>query len=196
MKRRWPLIGLVLLLSIPLFILLRGFSREVAAAELLRLHWAGRILLESLPQAPLWWFFLFVVLVVSASSLVKRRRVRRVELQGTRTYRGSVRALTRLIRLASEGRHSRWRLARRLGELAVDAKAFRDRTTPSEVIARLRSGEAEVPGCVRACLGGGSPPSPRYRGLVAMLRRGAPAGSHVDLDLEGVVRFLENQLEV
>jgi hypothetical protein len=224
MRNRLLLVGLILLLTVPLALLLHGFVREVVAVVILYFLWIGDLIFKTFPQSFFWALFLILALVIAGSSLVGgRQRIwqgREVEV----VREGRVRVLARWIQRAGRGAYFRWNLAHHLGDLTLEALAYREGNSPEQMRELLRSGELDVPPEIRAYLQAGSMPwgqsFERYRrdsgvwarpgagtasgfarltGVLSSLGRRLRPGarsSMLDLDPEGVVRFLEDQLEV
>lgn len=202
MNRRWLLIALVLLLAAPLALMLQGFVRDVATIEFLRALWAGRILLESLPQMPLWGLFLVTLSLIAAKSLIKGKSSAREEPQTGPGDLGRVQSLAQEIERSGEGEYFKWRIARDLGELVMEVLAHRQRLDAGPLAARqeLEKQELDAPPEIQAFLRAGSKPAfSRPGNLLAWLRDSLPPKSdsvYPKLDLESVVKFLEDQLEV
>ncbi len=196
--RLFPL-ALALVLTAALTLLLRGLVRELIILPLLQLYWVVRILLESIPQLLLWSLFVGVALLIAGGSLIGWRRAQERAEAAQREQPGRVAAWARWIRQAEEGDYSRWRLAHRLGGLALDLLAYRQQCPPEQVKRQLEEGSLAMPPEVRAYLQAGlgrglwGPSS--HLSLLWRRLRGAPPPSPLDVELEAVIRFLETQLE-
>ena len=199
-KRLFLSIVLILLLTVPLALLLRDFARDVFLVELWRVFWGARILFESLPQLPIWGLLLVALLVIALRSLVRRKGMRREEAEDEVEYQGQVRVLTRWIQRALEGEYFRWSLAQHLGGLTWEVMAHQERITPDQVKQRLRAGRLDLPPVIQAYLQSArSPSSTTPAGLLSRIRdRFGSSAQPPSLDpaLEGVVRFLEDQLQL
>lgn len=200
MTRRLWLIGLVLLLAIPLVLLLREFTQDVLLIELLRVVWAARILLASLPQLPLWLFFVLIALLVAVRSLLRGGRPQPVAPEAEAEYQGRIFDLARRLRRIEEGDYFRWHFSRYLGTLTIDVLAHQQRITPEEIRQRLRTERLDAPPEIQAYLRQGLIPihtlsvNPLSK-LRRLLSPGVQAAP-LDEDVETVIRFLEDQLEV
>lgn len=201
MRKRLLLpIVLILLLTVPLALLLRDFARDVVLVELWRMFWGARILFESLPQLLIWGLLLVALLVIAIRSLVRRKGIRREEAEEEVESQGQVRVLAKWIQRALEGEYFRWSLAQRLGGLTWEVLAHRERITPDQVKQRLRAGMLDLPPVIQAYLQSAHSSSPAMSaGLLARIRDRFGSGAQslsLDYSLEGVVRFLEEQLQV
>jgi hypothetical protein len=191
---------LVLLLAIPLAILLHDVARDVVLVALLRLLWTGRLLLQMVPQLPLWLLFLLVFIVVAVGSLLgARRRAAAGDRPGPQ-HPGQVRTLATWIDRAGHSHYFRWTLAQRLGTLAWEVMAHNQGLTSRELRQRFRTGRLNLPPIIAGYL---ESPRPAYAGPLAPLldrlnRFLQPdrAVSPPDPALETVVHFLESQMEV
>jgi hypothetical protein len=191
---------LVLLLSIPLGFLLRDFVREAVAPEILRLYWSARLLLEGLPQLPIWIAFLLFALLGAISSLFYTESPSQAEGRPRLRRSGRVAILSGWIRRASQAEYFRWRLAQHLAVTTWEVMAYREHLDVQEVKERLRTGSLDVPPAALDYLRERRPPGvPASKGwlsrLACRLRRGGGVPSS-DPGLESVVAFLEEQMEV
>lgn len=198
-KWRLPLL-LVLLLAIPLALLLRPLVREVLVVELLR-FWAGiQLLYQSLPQLPIWLAFLAFSLLFALFSLARGRWRLRTEDEPLARREGQVQTLARWIHHARQSEYYKWRLAQHLDKLAWQVMAYREGTTHQELKDRLRAGHLDLPPAVLAYLQvHNKGPIAEPGGLLSRLDRRLRLGGGeppFDPDLEEVVRFLEEQMEV
>jgi hypothetical protein len=200
MRKRILPIALVLVLTVPLVWLLRGFARDVFLVELIRLLWGARMVFESLPQLPMWALFIVTVLVIAVRSLSKEEAPTREMTERKVQYEGPVQMLTRWIQRAAEGEYFRWSLAQHLGGLTWEVMAHRGRTTPEELKEQLRAGRLDVPPVVQAYIESPRRPgSATSAGFMARVRERLQSGKPApapDPALEAVIDFLERQLEV
>lgn len=200
MKKRWWLAGVVLLLAIPLVWLLRDFTRDVILSRVLHIAWEVGIVLNSLPQEPLWMLLVVLVLYIALVSLVVRKRTQSERLPSMLDRVGRLRYLARRIELAAEGVYFRWDLARHLGSIIVAALAHRQGISRGEVRLALRKGHLDAPDEIQGYLRAGF--SPLYTlsgGLLSRVRRlfsPDAQASPLDHDLERIVRFMESLLEL
>lgn len=210
-RRRLSLVGLVLLLAAPLVLILRDVARNVIVVQLLRILWIGRILFESIPQLPLWALFLVVAASIAVRSLIKGRqplqKVTIVEADSSRVgdYPGRIQVLARWIQRAAEGEYFRWGLVQYLEELILEVLAHHEGATLGQMRQRLRTGRLDAPPEIQAFLQTKQRPTfSRPASLLSWLRRRLQSSteelwsqtSPSAPDLESIVQFLEDQLEV
>ncbi len=200
MRRLLLVVGIILLISIPLTFLLRGFTREVLLAFLIHLSWMVRLYIDSLPQSNLWAVFISFVLVIAALSLIKRKSVPRKTTEVEKPQWGKVHSLIRAIHPASQGMYFKWRLAQYLLDLSIETLAHRERTTPERIKQRLMSGTLEAPSEIEAyLLAGLTPVFTTPTNLITRIKQTlglTPRISPLNLDPERVIQFLEDQLEI
>ncbi|MBN1956095.1 MAG: hypothetical protein JW900_13735 [Anaerolineae bacterium] len=200
MKRRMIALGIIALLAVPLALLLVDFARDFIAAEVLRVFWTIRLLLDSLPQLPLWGSFLVLVVLLAIRSLLKPPGAAEEDGPGVRQRPGQVQVLTRWVERASEGQYFRGVLAQRVVNTVLEPLAQRKRVTPAQLRQALRDGELDAPQPVRAYLQLGV--KLEFSRPVTLLARikyrwfsGLPSQT-ADSELEKTIEFLEEQLEI
>lgn len=201
MRKRLLAVVVVLLLTIPVALLLRNFTREVLLVEISRLAWAIGILIGSLPQTPIWGVLLAILLLIALRSLGRRRaRPGPGKAGGEPGPRGSVQVLTRWIQRSAQGEYFRWSLGQYLAKLTWDVMAQREHTTSGRLKERLRAGRLDVPPVIEQYMRtaqGRQLSAPT--GLFAKLRarwQGIASPNTFDPALESVVEFLEDQIQV
>lgn len=179
--------------------LLRGFTREVLLASLMRLSWLAHLYIDSLPQPILWNVFLTITIVIAILSLIKRKGSARVTTEVEKPQTGQVHRLMQAINPTSKGMYFKWRLAQHILGLSLEALAHRERTTPERIKQRLMSRTLEVPSEIEAyLLAGLTPVFTVHTNLITRIKQTlglTPRISPLDLDPERVIRFLEEQLE-
>jgi hypothetical protein len=200
MRKRWMLIAIILLLSIPLALLLRDFARDVFLRELWQVLWGTRILFDSLPQSPLWGLLLLILLAIAARSLSAGKKTPERQTGQVVKTQGQVQLLAKWIERASKGGYFRQSLAQYLAGLAWDVMAYRERTTVAKLKERSSAGRMALPPVIEAYLGAAHPSgSSTWGDLLSRLRErlgpGDPASS-LDPALEKAVEFLEDQVGV
>ena len=199
MRKRWWLVGVVLLIAFPLMFLLRDFAREVLVLELLRVAWALGIVLDSLPQTPLWWLFIALVAFLSLRSLIGRIRLGRQKPETVEEHPGGVRLLASRIRRAGEGEYFRWNLARDLGRRALEVLAYKEQTSVAQLKKRLDKDSLDAPPEVESYIRSGQAPIYSLSaGFAGRFGRFLPSGlgmAAAEQDVERIVEFMEEQLE-
>ncbi|MDX9831008.1 MAG: hypothetical protein RBU35_12155 [Anaerolineae bacterium] len=194
--RRFLLFLALLLIAVPLAFAFRDLGRLVTA-EVIRLIWTVRILVEGLPQLGLWVALLALVLVTALANLAGPRPAPR-ENGGPADAPGQVWELYRWIRRASLGEYSRWTLHRYLEGLAWEVMAARHGSGTVEQRRRFRAGELALDPDIAAFLEAAGEKSFRpTSGLRAWLRRllrGKAERRPAVPPLERIVEFMEEQL--
>ncbi|MDD3826334.1 MAG: hypothetical protein PHY79_10185 [Anaerolineae bacterium] len=194
--RRFLLFLALLLIAVPLAFAFRDLGRLVTA-EVIRLIWTVRILVEGLPQLGLWVALLALVLVTALANLAGPRPAPRDE-GGPVDAPGQVWELYRWIRRASLGEYSRWTLHRYLEGLAWEVMAARHGSGTVEQRRRFRAGELALDPDIAAFLEAAGEKSFRpTSGLRAWLRRllrGKAERRPAVPPLERIVEFMEEQL--
>lgn len=200
MRKRLLLAGLILLLAIPLMAVIRNFTREVLALMIARILWFGRVVFESTAQEVWWVYFLLAAAYVALRSLIRSKGHLRGRAEAKVEHRGQIEVLTRWIQHAVWGDYFKRRLAQYLGELTLEVLGHEEQVTPGQVERRLKEQSLGVPPEILALLQAElavdfSEPTGLSSKLGQRLRPSAWT-SPPNLDLERVVQFLENRLEV
>jgi hypothetical protein len=197
MSTRLALLALSLLLLGLLLLIISGAVREVVVIPLLYLLWLMRVLVEMLPQVVLWVGFLAILALVAWKSLAVPPAAPLLR-QSAPTVRTPVAAWARMFQSAANERYARWQLAQRLGKLGLELLASRDQPARQGVWQYLHDEALDMPPEVRAYLLEGTQ---MYHPLATFWQRWWPWGIRprpqtdpLDLDLEVVVQWLEQQL--
>jgi hypothetical protein len=200
MRRRLLLAGWILLLAIPLVLMLRNFARDVLLEALGRLLWVGRVLLESVAQEVWWFYFLVFALLVALRSLFKGGMRLRKAREAKMKQRGQIEILASWIQHAVLGDYFKRRLAQHLGQLTLEVLDYEEKISPVQLGQRLSEGNLDLPPEILALLQTElTPNASEPAGLLAGLRAGLQPGEQTstpNVELERVVRFLEDRLEV
>ena len=212
-KRLLAMLPWILLLAVPLMLMLRGLARSLIVIPIMYAFWVGDLILTILPQPLFWILFLFLVLRIAFRSLLVSKISRPKSSEPPIRYPGRVEFWARRIRLTEQGNYSKWGFARHLGNLTLDTLAYTERLESAQIRERLQNDELELDPEVQAYLRAGlTARPPEAFGLLSGLRRRLfilicrliPSGWHLqsntafslDLNPEGLVQYLENQLEV
>ncbi len=213
-KRLLSALPWILLLVIPLMLLLRGVARSLIVIPVMYALWVADLVLTILPQPLFWILFLFLVLRIAFRSLLVSKISKRQSSRSVIRYPGRVEFWARRIRLTEQGSYSKWGFARHLGNLTLDTLAYTERLESEQIRERLQNDELELAPEIQAYLRAGltaRPPeafsflSGFRRRLFALISGLIPRGwqltlsntnASLDLNPEGLVQYLENQLEV
>jgi hypothetical protein len=197
MSDRLPAIGLALLLIGLLALIINGTIGDMVVVPLLFLWWAAQVLYQSVPQALLWGVFVMIAVLLMAKSFPwKSAPLPHIAPQAV--PQGRVADWSRWLGASSRDDHSRWRLAQRVSQLAVETLAFREQCPPQEISRRLANGSLDIPPQLRAYLYAGSmpyAPKPRQRHRFG---RSAQDMAHADplaTDPQLVIDYLEDTLQ-
>ena len=209
LKSRLRLTVLVIMLAFPIALLLAwlrdGAIRDLIALPFLYMAWLARVYVRSVPR-PLFWggllIFGVVLAVINVLTALHRRRgdddpVLDAELRPD--YRGKVRQLTSQIRFAARSLYFKRSLAKRLGRLILESRDYGGQYQPAELGRTLDAlGASED---VRRFFEDGEElvPSSRRAGVLLWFQRrlrSRDRASAPPSDLEKVVQFLEDRLEV
>lgn len=167
--------------------LAQDLVRAFLLTPLWSLYLALRLLWESLPGLWLWGTCVLSALALAVHSLLVRGGRAPAETEPETPPVGPLHRWARDVERAGSGEYFRWRLAQRLGGLAVEMLGHQHRLAREEVVRRLTEGGLETPGAVRAFL---------TAGLTGGPFRQAGNGRAGQPDLDQVVAFLESLLEV
>ena len=203
LKRFWwaPLVGLPLVVL--LMFGLRDFVRDALALPLSHMIWFVDIIVQTVPQTWFWAGLLIVVLIMAMRSLDRERRPAPAA-PGKSPYpaRGRIAVWAERINMLLRGKYSRNRFGYFIGKLILDVMAHEERLNYRDVERRLQQSDIDAPPDVRDYLLSRLRPShtearpkfftrlKRFLGLEKQLT------AQLDAELETIITFLEDQLEV
>lgn len=199
MRKRTLIALAVALLAIPLILVVTNQLEGVVSELIWYGMWLGDHLFKAIPQVVYWVLLLITAVVLAVLSLARRRRrVRSVEAR-RRGQIGQVQQLAESIRRMPNGDYFKRQIAWRLRPLVLEA-AHR-RGWPAAAAGGHGTGVQTnaLPPQVQAFLAAGAESAPPgndrliSRLLRRLLRHATPA---FDVDLEGIVQFVEEGLEV
>lgn len=209
MRNRLKLAGLVVLLTIPVAWLmahfLGGFISEALAVPFLYLGWIARVYVRTVPR-PLFWggLVLFGVALAATNVVIAVGRDGDHEPEPDPNlragYADTIKQLTSQIRFARRSLYFRRSLAKRLGRLILRSRGDDDQFRPIEIQRALS--DLEAPPAVQRFFSddGENLVAPSHpAGWLTRLRahwRSHQRGHAPPDDLEDVIRFLEDRLEV
>jgi hypothetical protein len=204
MARRWKRlvsVALVLLLTALLVFSLYGVMHETLSPWLAHVYGTIRTYYRTIPQPVLWLVCIGLGILVAVRSLLPNERWSPEE-KAPAASRGRVQTLRLWIRRAATEIYFDRRLARHLGKLALEIQAYTRGRTVAPGPMRQRLDGLDLPPRVREYLKTGLDPltannPERQRGswLLGWFRS-PEIYSAPDIDLEEIVRYLEDQLEV
>lgn len=203
--RRWTIAILLLVLAaLALMSVVRGLAFQMLVVPILYFLWVLRLLLDGIPQPFFWAVAVFLFIRIVYPSLFSARRpIHASQIPEGGLPEGRVTFWLRRLTLARTGRYSKWGMARNMAKLATDVLSYQGKLTPGEVRERLQRGEYELSPEAAIYLQSGmsaQPPATQtwwarfWRRLG--LRREPDVKPTLSVDLEQLLRFLENEMEV
>jgi len=208
LRNRLKLAGLIVLLAMPVAWLIArffgGFVREALAVPFLYLTWIVRVYVRTVPRTLFWGALLLFGVALAVTNVVialgrDGRHDPNADLERHPDYADTVQQLTSQIRFAGRSIYFRRSLAKRLGRLVLTSRDSEDSYRAGEIRRALRA--LDAPPTVHEFFHDGDdlvPSSRRARWLI-WFRRRLWAQEHRYAppdDLEAVIRFLEDRLEV
>ncbi|MBN2389354.1 MAG: hypothetical protein JXR84_01440 [Anaerolineae bacterium] len=202
-KRFWwtPLVGLPL--AVLLTLGLRDFVRDVFALPLSYILWFAGIIFETVPQIWFWTGLIVIALVIAMRSLDRERQPPpSAPGKSSHPARGQINIWAERVDMLLKGRYSRHRFGYFIGKLILDVLSHEERLSLRELERRLEQGETDVPPVVREYLF--SRLRPGYTdtrpSFLTRLKRffglEKPLAIRLNTELETIVKYLEDQLEV
>lgn len=202
-KRFWwaPLVGVPL--AVLLMLGLRNFVRETFALPLSYTIWLIGIIAQTIPQVWLWTGLVVIALILAMRSLDRESRPAPAA-PGKSSYpaRGGIDVWADRINMLLKGKYSRHRFGYFIGKLILDVLSHEERVNFRDIERRIEQGELDAPPAVREYLlsrlrssVNEAKPSLLTR-LKRFLKLEKPPTGQLTAELETLVKFLENQLEV
>jgi hypothetical protein len=111
---------------------------------------------------------------------------------------GRVADWSRWLAAATRDDYSRWRLAQRLSQLAIDTLAFREQCSPQEITRRLNNRSLDIPPQLHAYLYAGNmsyTPKFRQRRRFGRPAQNTPHPDPLAIDPQLVIDYLEHTLQ-
>jgi hypothetical protein len=202
--RRWKRlasIALILLLTALLVFSLYGVMHEALSPWLAHVYGTIQTYYRTIPQPVLWLVCIGLGILIAVRSLLPNERWS-LEEKAPPASRGRVQTLRLWIRRAAIEIYFDRRLARHLGKLALEIQAYTSGHKVAPGPMRQRLDGLDLPPHVREYLKTGldpmtaSRPASQQLSWLAGLFRPPEVQSAPDVDLEEIVRLLEDQLEV
>jgi len=206
MTRRLLTIALAVAAIIVLAFALIGVVRQFIAPFILRTIWRVYLMSDSIPQVMIWAVFVAFIPVLAVFILIG-------EYSGTvddtglevKRQRGRVSDLRRMIRRSGRGPYFRRQLIRQMTELTLETLQQTERLTREEAKERLRGRQSPLTPDVQDYLDQGARrltlveedvPRSGLRRLLALFEDASNGSATADPELEVLVTFLEQELEV
>jgi len=189
--------GIVPIASVALLVLLLGLGIEslakTIATPLLYGLWILQLVLASVPQGVFWAIPLLVGLLLVLRFLLWKSGRREGIRSAPRLRPEGARVWADLLSKARERGYFRWRLAKSLSPLFLEAFAMQEEGKGQQMGSRVQVGHADLPEDLRAYLDAGASTTSYRQYLESRLGRGP--SSPVDLDTKRIVQSLEDALD-
>ena len=199
MKRALLIILSFLLITSGLVLLLQGFSRLYLAEPIYRILLLGRVLIAAIPQPILWGSLILIASLFGMRILFTGRTSIENDDRRGKQEQGRVHELMYWIQQSEQGQFFRWQIAHHLSNLALEALAYRQRTSEESVKRQVREGKIHAPETVRAYFHAGlSRVYSHPRGIlnrILLFRDPQTTNAALDLDPQRAIEFIEHQLE-
>lgn len=202
-KRFWwtPLVGVPLVLL--LMFVLRDFVRDSIALPLSHTLWIVGIILRTIPQIWFWTGLVVIALVIAMRSLDREPRPQ-LALPGktSRPARGRIDVWVERIDMLLKGKYSRQRFGYFIGSLILDVLSHEERLSFRDVERSFAQGTMDAPPAVRDYLFSRLKPvyadarPSFFTRLKWFFKLEKPPTVQLNAELETIVKFLEDQLEV
>lgn len=188
-KGRTAILLALLLAAAGLAFALVGPARELIIVPIAKFFWIAKGIYGSAPEAELWIFVLVVLAVILVFVLIRADWGERDVAEGRPLYPGDVQQLSFWIDRGRRGAYSRWHLARRLADLALDI--LESRGVNAKATRRLDGPGWNPPPAVQKYL------ETALRTTYADYARksATESESSLDTDVPSVVAYLESLLE-
>ena len=202
-KRFWwtPIVGAPL--AVLLMLGLRNFVHETFVLPLSYAIWLVGILAQTIPQVWVWTGLVIIALIFAMRSLDRARRPGRAALaKSSYLAQGGIDVWADRINMLLIGKYTRRRFGYFIGKLILDVLSHEERVNFRDIERRLEQGQIDAPPAVRDYLllrlrsSPGEPKPNLLTRLKRFLKLEKPPTGQLNAELETIVKFLENQLEV
>lgn len=178
---------------------IRDIIRESFVEPIYYLLSLGVLVFDSLPQQFIWGFLILIAIVFYSRSLFYDKPRTREILKPPPIYKGHVETWARWLEMAQLGDIYKVKLARELGNLALDTIAHREQLEIIETRQQIRDGKISVPAEILNLINTKPPESRLYNNPIKnFVQRLNKKGnkSLQELNLDEVFQYLEAELEV
>lgn len=197
-NRRWVgwILGILIVGGLALTI--KDVIRESIVQPIYYLLSLAILVFDSLPQQFVWGFLILVGIVIYSRSLLFDKAQPREVLKNPTIYKGHVVTWARWIDLAQLGDIYKVKLARELGNLALDTIAHREQLEINEARQQIREGKINLPPEILNLINT-KPPESRlninpFKNFVQRFKKNGN-NSLQELNMDEVFRYLEAELE-
>lgn len=214
-KKIRPLLPYIvpILLIIAVILTYRNALRALVLVPITFVIYVFRLITGSIQQEVLWVTFVIITSVIAFFSLSPRRDRSLEELVEGNKYPTRLHRWMETVRRKKRSEYFKWNLAQDLGNLFLEAIAYRQGLTHSQVLHRLRAGQLNLPPEVQAYLEAAQNPysgngvngsangnwiAQIWQNLTKPRTTSRPKKGQSPLDLEPeiIIRHLEAYLEI
>lgn len=199
MKKRPLLIGLGILLILILAVALNGIVRETIAPAVLAWVWRVSLMSRGFPQVIVWAFFIALIPIIAVFSLLEGRPSEiETPVSDEQRYDGEVTVWAKRLKQAHEGSYFRQQMMRPLANLTLYTLAYKERLSRAETKEKIKEGKIPLSPEIHKFLDKGLKKR-SHRGVAARQRskkNGQADTLWHDPEIESIIQFLENELEV
>jgi hypothetical protein len=191
-KRPFLLLILAVIILVVAF-LGREFVRDFVARPFLYSLWQAWHMSKGFPEVLVWALFVAVIPVIAIFNLLVSGKIEEPEpIEVPPPQQGQVQANMRLLQQAPQGDYFKTRLFRHLSRMTLDCLGYRERLSEKQVRALLKIGDIELdPAILKAIKQGW-----RQRVDSSPSGRGQQTGDWQDPQVEKILQFLENELDM
>jgi hypothetical protein len=188
-KARIAILVVLLLLAVGLAFMLTGTARDLIIIPLVKFFWFARGIYGSVPEAEAWVGVEIVLALIFGVVLLRAEWGEREVTEKRPIYPGDVQQLSFWIDRGRKGTYSRWHLARRLADLALEI--LESRGANAKATRQLSGPGWDPPPAVQKYL------ETALRTTYADFSRNSATASEssLDADVPSVVAYLESLLE-
>ncbi len=188
-KARIAILVVLLVAAVGLAFVLTGPARDLIIVPLAKFFWMAKGMYGSIPEAETWVVVLIVLAGTLLVVLLRAEWGEREEAEKRSFYPGDVQQLSFWIDRGHKGLYSRWHLARRLADLALEILESRGANAKSTH--QLSGPGWDPPPAVQRYLD-----TALHTTYADFSRNSATAsGSSLDADVPSVIAYLESLLE-
>lgn len=188
-KARIAILVVLLLAAAGLSFVLTGAARDAIIIPLAKFFWMLKGVYGSIPEAEAWIFVLVAIAIIFVIVLVRADWAERESYEERTIYPGDVQQLSFWITRGKKGTYSRWHMARRLADLALDI--LESRGMNAKATRRLSGPGWNPPPKIQKYL-----ETALHTTYADYARKSATEPeSSLDIDVKLVVAYLESLLE-
>lgn len=197
MKKKYLIIpGLALIITIIMMIWFEDFVDIVILTPISYGLWILRLIFESFHQQVIWISFLLIAAILILASLTPERKGFRREEEGERKYPNRIEIWERHLTSLRGGKHLRWGTGDHIGELLINALAYRYSLSRDQVFEKLNADEFSIPDEVKLYIAMAYKASAFRETLLKKMGFSSLEQAGYNLPpVENVINFLEEQVK-